>query len=606
MSPRPPDVNLPFGGYHEDVTPHSFIKSMDTGSSPTQKQGTRVFKKSSPNGKITTYLCKRDFIDSLTHCDPIEGVVLIDPEYVRDRKVFTHVLAAFRYGREDLDVLGLTFRKDLYLASTQVYPCVHGSAGENDSEQTLVNPPVVVATTTMRETKATPGRSFGSGSRTDDGVDAGPQRLTRLQERLMKKLGNNAFPFYFKLPPDAPASVMLQPGPNENGKPCGVDYELRTYVADGTDDKLQKRMSAFGNLEVAAAECTWIIHRVEALLLDWVPVYSRLCAVRLATNSVRLAIRKLTYAPEEAAPQPSAVVVKDFLMSPGSLRLEVSLDKEKYYHGESIAVNVLVDNNSNKTVKKVKLSVIQVTDITLFSRALHQCTVDETEAEESFPILPSQTGWCKVYRLRPLLSNNRHKRGLALDGKLKHEDTNLASSTIICNPQQKENLGMIVQYRVKVRLALGFGASDVSLELPFTLTHPKPVVDLEDNVLKIDELEVNPTASPDSFSPSSSPVTEPVANFPFIPDLSENEAANGSSLADLITLGGDVVGAHRPSTPPVRLQPVSRHSERKPEDDDDLIFEDFARLRLKASDFSAAEHDTGRNSLAMASGDIVS
>ena len=26
----------------------------------------------------------------------------------------------FRYGREDLDVLGLTFRKDLYLASSQV------------------------------------------------------------------------------------------------------------------------------------------------------------------------------------------------------------------------------------------------------------------------------------------------------------------------------------------------------------------------------------------------------------------------------------------------------------------------------------------------------
>ncbi|OON13854.1 arrestin domain protein [Opisthorchis viverrini] len=501
---------------------------MDTGSSPTQKQGTSFVVDELDNKGL-----ENSHVQMTTHENHVEGVVLIDPEYVRDRKVFTHVLAAFRYGREDLDVLGLTFRKDLYLASTQVYPCVHGSAGENDSEQTLVNPPVVVATTTMRETKATPGRSFGGGSRTDDGVDAGPQRLTRLQERLMKKLGNNAFPFYFKLPPDAPASVMLQPGPNENGKPCGVDYELRTYVADGTDDKLQKR------------------------------------------NSVRLAIRKLTYAPEEAAPQPSAVVVKDFLMSPGSLRLEVSLDKE-------------------------------VTDITLFSRALHQCTVDETEADqldgnpihrphhmfrtsisltlypllsyrESFPILPSQTGWCKVYRLRPLLSNNRHKRGLALDGKLKHEDTNLASSTI-----------------------------DVSLELPFTLTHPKPVVDLEDNVLKIDELEVNPTASPDSFSPSSSPVTEPVANFPFIPDLSENEAANGSSLADLITLGGDVVGAHRPPTPPVRSQPVSRHSERKPEDDDDLIFEDFARLRLKASDFSAAEHDTGRNSLAMASGDIVS
>lgn len=53
----------------------------------------------------------------LSHSD---GVVFIDPDYVKDRKVFGHVLAAFRYGREDLDVLGLTFRKDLYLASSQV------------------------------------------------------------------------------------------------------------------------------------------------------------------------------------------------------------------------------------------------------------------------------------------------------------------------------------------------------------------------------------------------------------------------------------------------------------------------------------------------------
>ena len=36
--------------------------------------------------------------------------------------MFGHVLAAFRYGREDLDVLGLTFRKDLYLASSQIFP----------------------------------------------------------------------------------------------------------------------------------------------------------------------------------------------------------------------------------------------------------------------------------------------------------------------------------------------------------------------------------------------------------------------------------------------------------------------------------------------------
>lgn len=44
-------------------------------------------------------------------------------------------------------------------------------------------------------------------------------------------------------------------------------------------------------------------------------------------------------------------------------------------------------------------------------------------------VSPSST-FCKVYTITPLLSDNREKRGLALDGQLKHEDTNLASSTM--------------------------------------------------------------------------------------------------------------------------------------------------------------------------------
>ena len=37
---------------------------------------------------------------------------------------------------------------------------------------------------------------------------------------------------------------------------------------------------------------------------------------------------------------------------------------------------------------------------------------------------------------------------MALDGKLKHEDTNLASSTLVKDPAAKENLGIIVSYKV--------------------------------------------------------------------------------------------------------------------------------------------------------------
>lgn len=115
---------------------------------------------------------------------------------MKDRKVFGHVLAAFRYGREDLDVLGLTFRKDLFLAIEQIYPPIE------------------------------------------------PKRpLTRLQERLIKKLGPHAHPFYFELPPHCPASVTLQPAPGDTGKPCGVDYELKAFVGETHDDKPHKRNS---------------------------------------------------------------------------------------------------------------------------------------------------------------------------------------------------------------------------------------------------------------------------------------------------------------------------------------------------------------------------
>ncbi|TPP59793.1 Beta-arrestin-1 [Fasciola gigantica] len=253
------------------------------------RSGTRIFKKSTPNGKLTIYLGKRDFIDHLSHVDPVEGVVLLDPEYVKDRKVFIHLLGAFRYGRDEVDLLGLSYHKDIYLSTKQVYPPTPLSVvGHHESSD-----------------------GIGNALKPNE-----PSSLTRLQERLIRKLGVNAHPFYFQLPPYSAPSVSLNLSPSDSGKPCRVDYELKVYVADEQDDKPQKR------------------------------------------NSVRMVIRKLTYAPEEAGPQPSVEVLRDFLMSVGSLRAEVSLDKQKYYHGEMVSVNVLVDNNSNKTVKRIKLSAL--------------------------------------------------------------------------------------------------------------------------------------------------------------------------------------------------------------------------------------------------------
>ena len=51
----------------------------------------KVFKKNSPNGKLTVYLGKRDFVDHLDHVDPIEGVVVVENDYLLNRKIFCQV-----------------------------------------------------------------------------------------------------------------------------------------------------------------------------------------------------------------------------------------------------------------------------------------------------------------------------------------------------------------------------------------------------------------------------------------------------------------------------------------------------------------------------------
>ncbi|KAM9211034.1 beta-arrestin-2 isoform 3-T3 [Dugong dugon] len=384
----------------------SYLGRLDVGRGAPQTRAEpveRVFKKSSPNCKLTVYLGKRDFVDHLDKVDPVDGVVLVDPDYLKDRKVFVTLTCAFRYGREDLDVLGLSFRKDLFIATYQAFP-------------PMPNP---------------------------------PRPPTRLQDRLLRKLGQHAHPFFFTIPQNLPCSVTLQPGPEDTGKACGVDFEIRAFCAKSLEEKSHKR------------------------------------------NSVRLVIRKVQFAPEKPGPQPSAETTRHFLMSDRSLHLEASLDKELYYHGEPLNVNVHVTNNSTKTIKKIKVSVRQYADICLFSTAQYKCPVAQIEQDDQ--VSPSST-FCKVYTITPLLSDNREKRGLALDGKLKHEDTNLASSTM-----------------------------DVSVELPFVLMHPKP----HDHIITLPRPQ---SAAPETDVPVDTNLIEFDTNYAT---------------------------------------------------DDDIVFEDFARLRLK-------------------------
>ncbi|MED6284219.1 hypothetical protein CHARACLAT_017073, partial [Characodon lateralis] len=345
-----------------------------------------IFKKTCKDKSVGVFMGKRDFVDRVDSVDPVDGVVLVDPEALAGRKVFVTLCCTFRYGRDDMDVMGMAFRRELYLSTRQVYPPLQ------DREK---------------------------------GVH------TKVQAKLLRKLGNNAYPFFFEFPDNLPCSVALQPAPNDVGKQCAVEFEIKAFSAESQDAKVRKR------------------------------------------STVKLMLRKVQFAPDSQGMPPSVETTKDFVMSDKPLHVKVTLDKELYYHGETINVHVNITNNSNKNIKNIVLSVDQVATVVLYSNDSYVKCVDFEDSGDS---VSAGATLQKVYKLLPLLANNRERRGIALDGKLKHEDTNLASSSIVREGVLKEVLGIMVSYKVMVKLIIGgmMGSSEVGLEVPFKLMHPKP------------------------------------------------------------------------------------------------------------------------------------
>ena len=113
----------------------------------------------------------------------------------RGLAVFAQVLAGFRYGRDDLDVLGLNFRRDLIDVS---FGLIRGPTQKH------------IHTYTLAETFAQHATHVFSHLNTHTHVqeriqvypppdDKEEHLVTLLQVRLMKKLGRNAYPFTFSV-----------------------------------------------------------------------------------------------------------------------------------------------------------------------------------------------------------------------------------------------------------------------------------------------------------------------------------------------------------------------------------------------------------------------
>ncbi|KAA0186886.1 hypothetical protein HAZT_HAZT009211 [Hyalella azteca] len=349
---------------------------------------------------MTVYLGRRDFVDNTVVTEPVDGVVLLDNDYLKGRKVFATVTVTYRFGREEDEVMGLNFSKELQLTAQQIFP----ASGKDPA-------------------------------------------INEVQERLVRKLGPTAHPFAVNLPCIAPASVILQSHETVRlprhlrgkaglacypAKPLGVIYELKVFVAETPDEKLHKR------------------------------------------NSVSLAVRKVQYAPQERCTrQPSTLVSKGFTLSSGKLNLEVTLEKDIYYHGEQIIANLGINNCSRKTVKNIKCSVVQHVEVTMTNTHFTRI-VASLESKEGCPITPG-SNLQKAFQLHPTATTNKNKGGVALDGKLKDSDANLASSTLVAVGQNPNDaLGIVISYSLRVVLNCGALGGELVADLPFKLVHPSP------------------------------------------------------------------------------------------------------------------------------------
>ncbi|KAL6420196.1 hypothetical protein ACFW04_013818 [Cataglyphis niger] len=389
-----------------------------------------VYKKSSPNNKLTLYLASRDLIVSEGKIDKLQGVLLVDPDYLQGKRVFGQVTLTFRYGREDEEVMGLKFCNEAVMCLAQLYPPYAGSEQES---------------------------------------------ITALQEALVRRLGPNAHAFTMEITPLAPPSVQLVPAKEYNGAPIGTSYDVKAYVAERADERLHRKTTVKMGIRVIQRTAKPPLPSTTMYSVPPSQVPSIGSRIQGCKTRVEFAENKIIEDDENVGPH--AAVEKPFLLSDGRIGLEARLDRAIYAHGDSITVHINVNNNSSKSVRRIKVFVVQHVDVCMFSNGKFKNVVALVSSQEGCPVSPGST-LKKSYTLRPIKGST--KNWIALEDSYTKTGATLAS-TVICpgNGTDDRNVFAIyVSYYVKVKLLISAMGGEVSLKLPFALMHSNTDPDL--------------------------------------------------------------------------------------------------------------------------------
>ncbi|EGD77041.1 hypothetical protein PTSG_07382 [Salpingoeca rosetta] len=267
----------------------------------------------------------------------------------------------------------------------------------------------------------------------------GPKpELSSLQRKLVRKLGDNAYPFSFKLPSGSPSSISLENVSEDvQHKSCSVDWELVVFAA----------------------------HEAEVKDADW-------------ADYVRLEIRKLNYAPPQSTVthRPHQEATKKFALSAGEVKVVAELDNEVYDHGKPITVSLFVDNKSKRSVKSIEIRVRQFATVrTPKGDAIsHKAIISELASSEGCPV-GSGGKLDRKYIIVPSKASVGSKQNVALDGKGRdNADTCLASSNKVAEGGAEPQVGILISYDVKIKVFFSGINAMASVKLPFLLSTPAP------------------------------------------------------------------------------------------------------------------------------------
>ncbi|XP_047495006.1 arrestin homolog [Penaeus chinensis] len=442
----------------------------------------KVFKKTAPNGKLTVYVERRELWIKDDGIQALHGVLFVDANYVKERKVFGQFVLTFRYGREDEEVMGLRFCNEACLQAEQLWP------------------------------RQNPDEPY--------------KNLTPLQDTLVKRLGAGAVPFSFTVSSLAPPSVTLLPARSYAGAPIGTNYDLRVFVGENPEDKPHKRSSirmgmklyqcapstdrsqpyaafskqlllADGHVEVEATLDKEVYERGENINVNVsVTNHSSRNVRRIKMSngisgenpedkphkrsSIRMGMKLYQCAPSTDRSQPYAAFSKQLLLADGHVEVEATLDKEVYERGENINVNVSVTNHSSRNVRRIKILAVQYVDVAMFSNGKFKNVVAMIDTTEGCPV-SSGSSLKRQFQLTP--ARGAIKNWIALEEFYDRESA-LASTVARNDPQEKNVFAIYVSYYIKVKLFTSAIGGEVSVKVPFKLMRLQPVeTDTPTNVL---------------------------------------------------------------------------------------------------------------------------